>query len=115
YNRPVAVQIPRAGQPLDKTPAETIIADDRYIHDSIVLPEKEVAAGYRPIMPTFQGRLSEEDILNLIAYIRSLGTGNGTANGGSKGTSREDYGGPITPEDIQVRTGFTPKNIGDIT
>lgn len=47
-------------------------ADDRYIRDSILLPAIQVVAGYTPIMPSFKGQLSEEDILKLVAYIRSL-------------------------------------------
>jgi cytochrome c oxidase subunit 2 len=50
-----------------------ITADARYIRDSILLPAKQVAAGYAPIMPSFQGQLGEGDILLLVAYIRSLG------------------------------------------
>jgi len=50
----------------------TVIADERYIRDSILLPRKEVVAGYAPIMPSFAGQIGEEDILDLIAYIKSL-------------------------------------------
>jgi cytochrome c oxidase subunit II len=50
----------------------TVLADDRYLHDSIVLPNTQVVAGYAPIMPSFAGQLSEEDLLALVAYIESL-------------------------------------------
>lgn len=50
----------------------TVVADRAYIRDSILLPEKQIAAGYPPIMPSFKGLLSEEDILKLVAYIESL-------------------------------------------
>ena len=76
WNRPVAIQDPK-----DLTKTQTIIADYRYLHDSIVLPQKEVAAGFQPIMPSYKGRLSEEELLQLIDYIKSLGTSNGTSNG----------------------------------
>ncbi|HEY3784804.1 MAG TPA: cytochrome c oxidase subunit II [Steroidobacteraceae bacterium] len=46
-------------------------ADERYLHDSIMLPAKEVAAGYAPVMPTYQGRIGEDDVLALIAYLKS--------------------------------------------
>lgn len=55
----------------------TIIADERYIRDSILLPRSEVAAGYRPIMPSFMGQIGEEDLLKLVAYVKSLGPGGG--------------------------------------
>jgi cytochrome c oxidase subunit 2 len=47
-------------------------ADDQYIRDSILLPDLQIAAGYTNAMPTFKGRVSEEQIVQLIAYIRSL-------------------------------------------
>ena len=49
-----------------------VIADERYMHDSIVMPDKQVVAGYAPIMPSFAGQIGEDDILKLIAYIKSL-------------------------------------------
>ncbi len=51
--------------------------DEAYIRDCILLPHKNVPAGYAPVMPSFAGQLSEEDILKLIAYIKALGTGQG--------------------------------------
>lgn len=51
---------------------ETVTMDDTYIRESILNPQAKVVAGYRPVMPTFQGQISEEGILQLIAYIKSL-------------------------------------------
>lgn len=48
------------------------VADDAYIRESILMPQAHVVEGYPPIMPTFQGQLSEENIMNLIAYVKSL-------------------------------------------
>ena len=58
----------------------TVVADERYLRDSILLPNSEVVAGYAPVMPTFQNRISEEDLMALIAYLKSLGahSGDGT-------------------------------------
>jgi cytochrome c oxidase subunit II len=61
------------GKPVPLQDGSTVIADERYIHDSIVLPQKHIAAGYPPIMPSFKGQMSEEEILHIIAYIKSLG------------------------------------------
>ncbi len=47
-------------------------ADDKYIRDSVLLPQSQVAAGYEPIMPTFQGHITEEELLQILAYIKSL-------------------------------------------
>jgi cytochrome c oxidase subunit 2 len=51
---------------------EIVRADDKYIRDSILLPASQVTAGYQPVMPTFQGRLSEDDLFQLIAYIKNI-------------------------------------------
>jgi len=47
-------------------------ADERYIRDAILLPNKEIVAGYPPVMPSFAGQLGEDEIMKLIAYIQSL-------------------------------------------
>ena len=51
-----------------------VTADERYIRDSILRPSAEIAAGYAPIMPSFAGRIEEDEMTALIAYIKSLGT-----------------------------------------
>lgn len=50
----------------------TVVADEAYIRESIVNPQAKIVAGFQPIMPTFQGLVSEEQLLQLIAYVRSL-------------------------------------------
>ncbi|MCX7513258.1 cytochrome c oxidase subunit II [Frateuria sp. STR12] len=50
------------------------LADERYLHDAILLPKKQIAAGYEPIMPSFEGRIGEEDVLALVAYLKTRGT-----------------------------------------
>jgi cytochrome c oxidase subunit 2 len=46
--------------------------DDGYIRDKILEPAKQIPAGYANDMPSFKGRISESDLLELTAYIRSL-------------------------------------------
>lgn len=53
---------------------QTVIADDAYIRQSILDPSSQIVAGYKPLMPTFQGQISEDQILEIIAYIKSLAT-----------------------------------------
>ena len=60
------------GNPVQLQSGSTVIADDAYIRESIVNPQAQIVAGYQPIMPTFQGLVSEEQLLQLIAYVRSL-------------------------------------------
>ena len=50
----------------------TVTADENYIRESILDPRAKIVAGYQPIMPTFKGLVSEEGMLQLIAYIKSL-------------------------------------------
>lgn len=49
-----------------------VLADENYIRDSILLPYKDVVAGYQPLMPDFKNRVTQGDVDKLIAYIKSL-------------------------------------------
>ena len=60
------------GSPVTLVDGGIVTADDRYIRDCILLPEKQRVASYPPIMPSFAGQISEEDLLKIIAYIKSL-------------------------------------------
>jgi cytochrome c oxidase subunit 2 len=61
------------GQPVRLAGGETVIADETYIRESILSPAARLVAGYQPIMPTYQGLVSEEAVMQLVAYIQSLG------------------------------------------
>jgi cytochrome c oxidase subunit II len=50
----------------------TVTADEAYIRESILQPNAKIVAGYQPLMPTFQGQLTEEQIIALTEYIKSL-------------------------------------------
>jgi cytochrome c oxidase subunit 2 len=50
----------------------TVTADDAYIRESILQPNAKIVARYAPLMPTFQGQVTEEQIFALTAYIKSL-------------------------------------------
>ncbi|MGF7173122.1 c-type cytochrome [Azospirillum doebereinerae] len=56
----------------------TVIADERYLRDSILDPVAQVVAGYEPVMPSFAGKLEEADLMRLVAYIASLKPPSGT-------------------------------------
>jgi cytochrome c oxidase subunit 2 len=56
----------------------TVTADDKFIRDCILTPDKTPVAGYPQIMPSFSGQISEEKVLRLIAYIKSLKSGSRT-------------------------------------
>ena len=60
------------GRPVALADGRTVTADERYLRDAILLPAKEVVAGYAPVMPSFSGQIPEGDLLDLIAYLKSL-------------------------------------------
>lgn len=57
----------------------TVRADEGYLRESIINPQAKLVAGFPPIMPTFQGQISEDQLVQLVAYIKSLhGAAGGT-------------------------------------
>jgi cytochrome c oxidase subunit 2 len=60
------------GHEVPLSDGSVVTADAQYIRDSILMPHAQVAAGYPDIMPTFQNVLREDDVLKLVAYIKSL-------------------------------------------
>src|SRR5262249_19386575 len=67
---------------------QKVTADERYIREYILSPTAKIVAGYEPIMPNFTGQVSEEQVSQLIAYIKSIGAQQGaeTPSKGLKGT-----------------------------
>jgi cytochrome c oxidase subunit 2 len=60
------------GSKVHLTGGGTVTADDAYLRESILTPQAKLVQGYGPIMPTFQGQLTEMNVLQLIAYIKTL-------------------------------------------
>jgi cytochrome c oxidase subunit 2 len=71
----------------------TVTVDEAYIRESILNPQARLAAGFQNIMPTFQGQLNEEQILQLVAYIRSLAPSQAGTEGATTGNTTT---GPTT-------------------
>ena len=63
----------------------SVVADENYIRESMLNPQAKVVAGYQPIMPTFKGTVSEEELMLLVNYVKSLSTAPG---GGAASASR---------------------------
>jgi len=51
---------------------ETIIADEGYLTDSMIDPRAKIVKGYKPVMPTYRGRLTAPDAAALVEFIKSL-------------------------------------------
>jgi cytochrome c oxidase subunit II len=60
------------GRPVRLTDNRVVIADDNYIRESILQPNAKIVSGFQPIMPTFQGVVSEEGLIQITEYLKSL-------------------------------------------
>ena len=60
------------GKSVQLLSGETVTVDEAYVRESILTPAAKVTAGFQPIMPAFQGLVSEEQLLGLIEYVKSL-------------------------------------------
>src|SRR3982074_2454920 len=69
---------------------QTVRGDENYIRESILNPQAKLVSGYGPIMPTFQGVVTEEQIVQLIAYVKSLSSKPAGATGapGAQGNAK---------------------------
>src|ERR1700731_1925007 len=60
------------GSKLQLTNGSQVLVNDAYLRDSILNPSQHITAGYAPIMPTYQGQISEDGLIDLVEYIKSL-------------------------------------------
>jgi len=64
------------GSEITLSSGDQVRVDDAYLRDSILSPTKQIVAGFSPIMPTYQGQISEDGLIDLIAFIKQLQTAN---------------------------------------
>jgi cytochrome c oxidase subunit 2 len=60
------------GSTVQLTDGRTVAADEQFLRESIMDPGAKVVAGFQPLMPTYQGQLTEEQVFQLVEYIKSL-------------------------------------------
>jgi cytochrome c oxidase subunit 2 len=60
------------GRKVFLTDGQTLIADESYVRESIENPQAKLVAGFGPIMPTFQGQVTPEQLIQIMAFIKSL-------------------------------------------
>jgi len=60
------------GSKLQLTNGSQVLVNDAYLRDSILNPSQHITAGYAPIMPTYQGQISEDGLIDLVEYIKSI-------------------------------------------
>jgi cytochrome c oxidase subunit II len=75
---------------------EMVTVDEAYVRESILTPAAKITAGFQPIMPTFQGLVTEDQLLQLVEYIKSLSTQPGVP------TARPTPTGPAPGETTPV-------------
>jgi len=71
------------GKPVQLNDGRTVMADENYIRESILNPQAKIVAGFQPIMPTFQGQVTEESLGALVSYVKSLSQPQQKAEGGT--------------------------------
>jgi len=98
------------GKSQDLEGGTSVVANDDYIRESILSPMAKIVKGFKPVMPSFQGQVSEEQLQQLIAYIKSIGPPEevGAKSVAGKDTTKAHgtgMGGPPI-----MMTGQTPAN-----
>jgi len=86
------------GKPVLLEDGRTVTADENYIRESILDPGAKIVNGYKPVMPTFQGLVSEEQLNALVAYVKSL-SGASPGQASSKASASTDA---LQPKGSQV-------------
>jgi cytochrome c oxidase subunit 2 len=62
------------GSKLTLNDGSKVLVNDAYLRDAILNPSQHVTAGFSPIMPTYQGQISEDGLIDLVEYIKGLQT-----------------------------------------
>jgi cytochrome c oxidase subunit 2 len=83
------------GSKLTLTDGSERLVDDAYLRDAILNPSQHVTAGYAPIMPTYQGQISEDGLIDLVEYIKTLQSNYRVQQ--TQMTSQSDQAAPTTP------------------
>lgn len=72
------------GREVELADGSTVVVDETYVRESILDPTAKIVQGYQPLMPTYKGQLSEEEILQLIIYVKTLGAEGADETGSSE-------------------------------
>ncbi len=94
------------GKEVKFTNGQTRIADEMYLRKSILNPGGEIVEGYQPIMPTFKGQVTEEQLVQLVAYIKSLSGVTGSSTGSMTSPPKD-----ASPAASPAAEANTPANV----
>ena len=91
------------GSRVDLKDGSAVKADESYIRESVMYPQSKIVAGFDDVMPTFKGLISDDGMLKLIEYVKSLGMKNGARNTMPPGSTMTSATAP------QAGRGVAPK------
>jgi cytochrome c oxidase subunit 2 len=83
------------GSKLTLNDGSQVLVNDAYLRDAILNPSQHVTAGFAPIMPTYQGQISEDGLIDLVEYIKNLQSNYRVQQ--TLVTSASDQAAPTTP------------------
>lgn len=89
------------GRPTQLVDGRRIIADEEYIRESILKPAAKVVAGYQPIMPSYEGQISEEQMFQLISYLKSLSSSTTSDDSAAKTTTEGNVAEPARDQETK--------------
>jgi len=83
------------GSKLQLSNGSEVLVNDAYLRDAILNPSQHVTAGYSPIMPTYQGQISEDGLIDLVEFIKQQGTNDRIQQ--TLGTNQSSISAPSVP------------------
>jgi cytochrome c oxidase subunit 2 len=83
------------GTKLTLTNGSQVLVNDAYLRDAILNPSQHVTAGFAPIMPTYQGQISEDGLIDLVEYLKNLNSNYRVQQ--TLGTQQSDVAAPAVP------------------
>jgi len=87
------------GSKLTLTNGSQVLVNEAYLRDAILNPSQHVTQGFNPIMPTYQGQISEDGLIDLVEYIKTLQTNYRVQQ--TQVTSQSNQAAPVTPEMVK--------------
>jgi cytochrome c oxidase subunit II len=83
------------GSKLQLTDGSQVLVTDAYLRDAILNPSQHITTGFAPIMPTYQGQISEDGLIDLVEYIKNMQTNYRVQQ--TLTTSQSNQAAPTTP------------------
>jgi cytochrome c oxidase subunit 2 len=90
------------GTKLTLTDGSQVLVNDAFLRDAILNPSSHITAGFAPIMPTYQGQISEDGLIDLVEYIKNLNTNYRVQQ--TLMTSESNQAAPATPTEGTTET-----------